>query len=87
MKYSSEKDVPLFNLNADTAENAAVETRRNEDRSEAFRAQWNADIEEANSDARSQISHADVVAKSRARWAADLEEEAKSKPSNSRKSQ
>ena len=86
MKYPSETDVTLFILNVDAAANAVVKMRHDEDCSEAFRAQWDADIKEAMSDTRPQVSHADVLAMSQARWIADLKEEAKSKRSHSQKS-
>lgn len=77
MKYPSEMDVTLFILNVDAAANAVVKMRHDEDCSEAFRAQWDADIKEAKSDTRPQVSHAEVLAESKARWTADIEEDKK----------
>jgi len=83
--YLRELDVPQLDVDVSTAANVAVKTRRREDRSEALRALWDADIKEARSDPRPQIAHADVLARSQARWAADLDEEAKSKPASLQK--
>jgi len=83
--YLRELHVSQLDVDVGTAANAAAKTRRREDRSEALRALWEADIQEAKSDPRPQVAHADVLARSRARWAADLEEEAKSKSASLRK--